>query len=179
VPFSPTLRRAFWRGIAWPNRLALVRSVKRRLGQRLFSLSVRNSLVGETAACAPDEPESSIGIDVSWLGRRVGRLCACRMWEHIGLPGWWLSGVWVHPALRGMGLAERLLNEAQREAARSGIAELWLNVDLANASAIALYRKLGYRAPSDDSYQLAIGAYHRQVGNPPEQLVLCKRLARK
>lgn len=51
----------------------------------------------------------------------------------------------VNPELRGRGLGERLIGEAERQAAAAGRIIMRLEVRTDNAGAIALYRRLGYR----------------------------------
>ena len=51
----------------------------------------------------------------------------------------------VDPAHRGGGLGRRLLEACQRDLAAAGMAHLFLEVRVSNASAIALYRACGWK----------------------------------
>lgn len=52
--------------------------------------------------------------------------------------------LFVAPDWRGQGLAQLLLSVAESWARAAGIAALWLDVDSANAAAIALYERCGF-----------------------------------
>ena len=55
-----------------------------------------------------------------------------------------ISGVCTHPEHRGRGYAQQLIGQLMREHCRAGLRS-WLHVGAANASAIALYSRLGFR----------------------------------
>ncbi|MEW9553060.1 GNAT family N-acetyltransferase [Nonomuraea sp. NPDC050783] len=56
-----------------------------------------------------------------------------------------LKRMWVDPDTRGLGLGRRLLEEAERRAAGSGLHTVRLETNRALAEAIALYRSAGYQ----------------------------------
>lgn len=51
----------------------------------------------------------------------------------------------IHPALRGRGLARRLIAAAEEEGRRRGLARLWVKVRLALPGNLALFAGLGFR----------------------------------
>jgi GNAT superfamily N-acetyltransferase len=55
-----------------------------------------------------------------------------------------LKRMWLSPAVRGMGLGERLLQELERHAREAGVKVLRLETNRALREAIALYRKSGW-----------------------------------
>lgn len=60
-------------------------------------------------------------------------------------PGsWYVNAVAVQPAYRGRGIGSRLMALALEQAGRSGCGRLSLVVAEENATAVALYRRLGY-----------------------------------
>jgi len=80
-------------------------------------------------------------------------------------PTAFLIGFWINEAHRGRGLAKKLLTEAMREIKRSGVDRVELTVDEKNETAVAIYRKAGFKikrklesfyGPSQDRLLLAI-----------------------
>ncbi|WP_084693954.1 GNAT family N-acetyltransferase [Paracoccus sp. 228] len=71
--------------------------------------------------------------------------------------GPWVASVFVPEAYRGMGIARRLIEMTETEAARLGFPQVWLS-----AAAPMMYEKLGYQ-PTD----------HEKHGEP----VMVKRLS--
>jgi GNAT superfamily N-acetyltransferase len=67
--------------------------------------------------------------------------------------GWELRRLAVVPAWRGHGVARALVRRLEREAARAGVAQVWLNAVVERGNPI-VYARLGYRTtahwPSDD-----------------------------
>ena len=55
-----------------------------------------------------------------------------------------LANIAVHPSARGLGYGETLLRTAMEDVFRDGCQTVFLEVRPSNASAIALYEKLGY-----------------------------------
>jgi GNAT superfamily N-acetyltransferase len=55
-----------------------------------------------------------------------------------------LKRMWLSPAVRGMGLGQRLLEELERYARAAGVKVLRLETNRALREAIALYRKSGW-----------------------------------
>lgn len=70
----------------------------------------------------------------------------------------YLSNLAVDPAYRGLGLAKRLVEEAERMAAKWGCRSVALHCDPTNKPAMRLYQALGYRKgaaqPEWDTYML-------------------------
>ena len=60
-------------------------------------------------------------------------------------PGWWIFGLAVRIPYRGLGIGERLMQEAIEKAALAGATRLNLLVSEKNRGAINLYQKLGLR----------------------------------
>lgn len=63
---------------------------------------------------------------------------------HAGAP-FEIKRLWVSPSARGLGLARRLLAEAETRAARAGATAIRLDTNAALTEAIALYRAAGYQ----------------------------------
>lgn len=73
-----------------------------------------------------------------------------------------ITNVAVSPGMRGCGVGTALLSCMKREAERRGIARIFLEVRLSNATAIRLYERQGfsvlgirkgfYEAPREDAY---------------------------
>ena len=61
----------------------------------------------------------------------------------------WIGGVGVVPAARRSGVGEALMRALHEEARSRGVRRVWLEVIVENASALALYEKLGYRVVRD------------------------------
>ena len=72
--------------------------------------------------------------------RRLGHVPRARHHD----PGdWYLQAIAVDPGLRGHGIGTRLFEEAFRRARAAHALRLTLDVDAANAGALALYRRMG------------------------------------
>ncbi len=65
--------------------------------------------------------------------------------------------VFVAPQARGSGLAQVLLDEAERQVARGGHAEAWLAVVAGNARARRFYEKRGWADDGDLPYEVVAG----------------------
>lgn len=63
---------------------------------------------------------------------------------HSGAP-YEIKRLWVAPSARGLGLARRLLTEAETRAAEAGATAIRLDTNAALTEAIALYRATGYK----------------------------------
>lgn len=81
-----------------------------------------------------------------------------------GLDGEILS-VGVDPKMRGLGFAQKLVDQARRELLRLGAARLLLNVRKSNAAALALYQKMhfnimhirkGFYSDGEDAYEMEV-----------------------
>ena len=59
---------------------------------------------------------------------------------------WWVQSLFIAPAHRGCGLAERLLNQLTKAAEAAGALDLRLYVHESNARALGTYRRLGFGA---------------------------------
>jgi ribosomal protein S18 acetylase RimI-like enzyme len=66
-----------------------------------------------------------------------------------GLAGWHLISMWVSPAARGQGLADRLIAAVCDLARAEGAPELELWVTLRNDRARAFYQRAGFLATGD------------------------------
>jgi ribosomal protein S18 acetylase RimI-like enzyme len=84
------------------------------------------------------------------LDRAASRI-AVRDSERVGLANLglrgvdaWIGGVGVVPAERRRGTGRALMEAVQDEARRRGVAQVWLEVIVENAGAVALYETLGY-----------------------------------
>jgi GNAT superfamily N-acetyltransferase len=66
-------------------------------------------------------------------------------------PSFGILSVCTHPAARGQGVAQRLMEESERIARDRGFTRMHLTVHASNAPAIRLYERLGWRAdPASD-----------------------------
>jgi RimJ/RimL family protein N-acetyltransferase len=99
------------------------------------------------AAVAPDG-----GVDAI-----VGLTCSANPKEkHRG----WLIQVYARPALRGTGMARRLIETAIESARDSGMLQLHLGVWTENAPALRLYQKLGFETyATEPRYLFVNGRY--------------------
>jgi ribosomal protein S18 acetylase RimI-like enzyme len=59
-------------------------------------------------------------------------------------PAWHLVGMWVAPACRGQGVADRLVDAVCKQARQSGAASVTLWVTEVNDRARAFYRRIGF-----------------------------------
>ncbi|MFT3818684.1 MAG: GNAT family N-acetyltransferase [Rubrivivax sp.] len=89
-----------------------------------------------------------------WLLRRQDEVIACgqyaRQMHWVGL-----YDVFTAPAARNGGLAGALCAELLRRAAAEGARTAYLQVDAANAPALAVYRRLGFKPGYDYHYRAA------------------------
>ena len=87
-----------------------------------------------------------------WLMTRDGQLLACgqfaREGEYVGL-----YDVFTVPEVRGQGLAKALCTQLLHTAVSQGARTAYLQVDAANAPAIAVYRSLGFTHAYDYHYR--------------------------
>lgn len=98
---------------------------------------------------------TGLGLFQALVARRDGRpvgLClytyAFSGWR--GRPGLFIEDLYVDPSERGGGLGRRLLAAALRREAGRGCAFIKLEVDRANAGAIAFYGRLGFAIDGHD-----------------------------
>ena len=77
----------------------------------------------------------------------------------------------VEPSARGKGVGRALLAESLRQAARAGARAMFLEVDQDNASALALYQRLGFAKVGERK-----GYYRRKDGQPATAVVMRKTL---
>lgn len=77
------------------------------------------------------------------VGEREGAVIASVMAGYEGHRGW-VNYLSVAPALRGQGLATRLMREVERLLLARGCPKISLLVRSGNADVLAFYRKLGY-----------------------------------
>ena len=77
----------------------------------------------------------------------------------------------VDAAVRGKGVGRALLAENLRQAARAGARAMFLEVDQDNASAVALYKRLGFVKVGERA-----GYYRRRDGSPATAIVMRKPL---
>ncbi|MFE6743498.1 GNAT family N-acetyltransferase [Streptomyces tubercidicus] len=90
----------------------------------------------------PDDPARWLtpdGLTAAWVAETDGRIAG-----HAALCGPEVSRLYVAPAARGAGLGARLLRAVETEAAARGLRPV-LEVKTTDASAIALYERLGWR----------------------------------
>lgn len=186
-------RRGVQAVLARSNRFAVLRFAKRRLGGMAFSVHgldsittldcwqqdgwVREPQSSWLRTCLASEPPSVVCVVASARRWCLGQGYVSRMWEHLGVPGWWLGGVWVQPLARGMGLGERLVALAESQAAAIGVREVRTNVATSNHAAVALYGKRGFVFDDCPEWRRAIEAHYEAVGSPEPQTVLRKDLA--
>jgi [ribosomal protein S18]-alanine N-acetyltransferase len=78
----------------------------------------------------------------------------------------------VEPSARGKGVGRALLAENLRQAARAGARTMFLEVDLDNAPALALYERFGFSKVGE-----RIGYYRRKDGQRATALVMLKALS--
>uniref|UniRef100_A0A832I7D7 GNAT family N-acetyltransferase n=1 Tax=Eiseniibacteriota bacterium TaxID=2212470 RepID=A0A832I7D7_UNCEI len=83
--------------------------------------------------------------DASRVALAGGAPVALAMLARRGADGW-IGGMGVVPAARGRGLAARVMEAVLSEAARRGVARVWLEVLVQNERAIRVYERLGFRA---------------------------------
>ncbi|MFI5035558.1 MAG: GNAT family N-acetyltransferase [Acidimicrobiales bacterium] len=96
--------------------------------------------------------------------RPVGMVTGGR---HDNYPGtWWLFGMYVVPALRGAGVAERLVARVGDWARDEGASELHLHVTELVPRARAFYEKVGFRATGE------VASLHRDAAVGLVTLVL-------
>ena len=83
----------------------------------------------------------------------------------------YLSNVCVAKAARRQGIAQKLMERAEREAVKAGVQHLYVHVVHENQPAILLYKQaLGFEVESEESV-----AFARNLQRP-RRLLLCKRL---
>jgi ribosomal protein S18 acetylase RimI-like enzyme len=80
----------------------------------------------------------------TYFGIRLGNDLIAMAGERMALPGYReISGVCTHPAHRGKGYAVHLIAHLMEEHAQAGMRS-FLHVSSANATAIPIYRRLGF-----------------------------------
>lgn len=78
----------------------------------------------------------------------------------------------VRPHWQGYGVGRRLMDQVLADAHRERLASLFLEVDEANATALALYRRLGFAAVGDRP-----GYYRDRQGDRRRAIVMRRDLA--
>ena len=89
------------------------------------------------------------------LARLDGQPLGCGALKRIGTGVGEIKRMWVSPAARGLGIAQRLLEALERHAAAMGLDTLRLDTNRALTEARALYARNGYReipAYNDNPY---------------------------
>ncbi|HEY3359630.1 MAG TPA: GNAT family N-acetyltransferase [Polyangia bacterium] len=176
------------------NDVALVRSLKRRVpvpGVRVRHLRTPRDATtwarwgwlppgypSELVAACCAHPPEHIAVLATWLAWEVGGAHGSPLWSQRGLPGWWLGGVWLHSALRGMGIGERLVAAVEEASVALGHDELLLNVAADNVTARRLYAKLGFADFEQPRWTDVIEAHFARFDCLRPQVLMRKRLAR-
>jgi ribosomal protein S18 acetylase RimI-like enzyme len=80
-------------------------------------------------------------------------------------PGWHLVGMWVSPACRGQGIADRLVGAVCDLARQAGAASVTLWVTDANDRARSFYRRLGFESTGQRQL-LRPGEWEEQLSLP-------------
>lgn len=113
---------------------------------------LRQELRAELAAHYPDEGADGDGhltADIRFLLVREDDVaigcCALQHNEESGLDGMELKRMYVVPAARGAGVANRLLAAAERLARELGETQIYLETGIRQHEAIRLYERNGYR----------------------------------
>jgi ribosomal protein S18 acetylase RimI-like enzyme len=187
------VERALYGPLARANRLSSLRAIKRAVALPWFSFCEANSAAEldcwERAGGALEaeletlrtqclqKPPGIVAAAATLWQWRVGQASGSSMWSSLGIPGWWLGGVWIHPAVRGMGLGDRLTEMVESRSSTLGHTEIFLNVRVSNSAAITLYNKRGYQVEQQASWRLAIEKHLAGVGHPAPQIVMRKSLA--
>ena len=84
-------------------------------------------------------------------GRVVGMICISPEWsDWWGCEYWWIPTIYVEPAHRRKGIATALLGAVKEAADRERVQTVNLRVERDNATAQALYRRVGFAV--DDSH---------------------------
>lgn len=89
------------------------------------------------------------------LARLDGQPLGCGALKRIGEGAGEIKRMWVSPAARGLGIAQRLLEALERQAAAMGLSTLRLDTNRTLTEARALYARNGYReipAYNDNPY---------------------------
>jgi ribosomal protein S18 acetylase RimI-like enzyme len=89
------------------------------------------------------------------IARLHGEPVGCGALRFHGIDPAEIKRMWISPAVRGLGLGRRLLDELERLAADRGVATVHLETNGALVEAIALYRSAGYTevpAFNDEAY---------------------------
>jgi ribosomal protein S18 acetylase RimI-like enzyme len=76
---------------------------------------------------------------------------------------WELHGVYVRPAYRKHGIAERLVREATRAIKERGGSRITLMVTEGQGAAIELYKKCGFVMTGNSSAVMGDGAEHKKI----------------
>lgn len=123
------------------------------------STSYRDFLI-EVRYSVEAQPQETVGRPPQWLWLADRMPETLEIWASTGLQGQWQSAVWARvfsevceidfvftaPSLRGRGGARSVLKRLLEEsAADQRFSEVWLEVDIRNAAAIALYESLGFK----------------------------------
>jgi ribosomal protein S18 acetylase RimI-like enzyme len=111
-----------------------------------LTLSVEDATRGVRAAFAAP-PLSTYWVAVDRNGAVVASTSIVKEWSNFhGADYWWIQSLYVLPAHRGTGLADRLLEHLARTSRQAGALELRLYVHGSNRRAIRAYRRCGFTA---------------------------------
>lgn len=126
--------------------LPAYRRIARRIGA---SATIRPAGDADLVNCrrligrAADSDAGARRLYVAALGPLVLGAMPVNDAPHGEIDGWFVGWIKVRVAARGMGLAERLLREAERVATEEGAASLWGIVSYGNAPMMRLAAKIG------------------------------------
>lgn len=172
-------RRLFYRALSSLRQgvqsLALYRLVGRRLGARVSieeaseaDAREASDFFGNTEAGLP--PHGSPNTEVTgWVAKLRGKIIGfaeastgddpASLWS-----GPWLRALWVKGRYRGLGVGEALTSRAIRNAAARGATQLSVAVFEDNASAVSLFRKLGFADTTVEALEAGFSAEKQLLG---------------
>lgn len=182
----------------WSGRIEAVRRARRRVMApllRVHSASYdapelreweRRGWIGAGEACrlaaasAPREECGRAVLFVVTLGPwKVGRAALSPMWRHLGIPGIWVGGMVVEPAVRGSGVGRRLLDEIVRVASRlPGVGEIWANVREDNQVSLRTFRSAGFGLVPRPDWEARIAEHYLRCGrrSGKRDLIVCRTI---
>lgn len=105
-----------------------------------------------------------------WVVSEGGKVVGCIGVLQLALDHYELRRMYVHPAHRGRGIAQHLLETVFEWATRRGVAHLWLETNEAWHAAHHIYEKHGFESvprdrlpPEFPVVRVATGFYHRAM----------------
>ncbi len=125
---------------------------------------VRLAALGEAPFAFSSTLDRELGFDEQVWRQRIGSAATFLAWldgqpagtatgrvddpdDEFAVPGaWQLVGMWVDPAARGTGVADKLVTAVAEHARTEGAATVVLWVTVVNHRARAFYRRMGFRA---------------------------------